>query len=157
MMYQQKLLFIRAKVGGFPINKASADDGAAVNLMPHTLLNKIGNIDTDLRPQNMALSNYEGKTRHILGVIQVNLSVGSTTRQTLFVVIPYKENYNMLLGREWIHRIWVIPSMLRQRVPSVHTKGFFLKMSVSLPVEKDVLGDNLLARIFYFLKIQAKG
>ena len=37
------------------------DGGVALNLMLYFLLNKIGKFDTDLRPYNMAMSNYEGK------------------------------------------------------------------------------------------------
>ena len=75
MMYHLKPLFIRAKVDGFPVNKVFVDGGAAVNLMPQSLLMKIGKFDIDLKRHNMFLSNYEGNTSHILGVIQVNLSV----------------------------------------------------------------------------------
>lgn len=60
----------------------------------------------------MVFSNYEGNTSHILGVIQVSLSVGLTVRPTLFMVILSKENYNFLLGREWIHGIGAVPSTL---------------------------------------------
>lgn len=64
----------------------------------------------------MVLSNYEGKTNNILKVIQVELDVGTTIRLTLFMVIYFKENYNLLLGREWIHGIGVVPSTLHKRI-----------------------------------------
>lgn len=115
-MYQLKPLFIRAKVDRFPINNVFVDGGVVVNLMPQSLLNKIGKVDIELHTHNMVLSNYEGKTSHILRVIQVNMSVGSTMRPTLFMVIPSKVNYNLILGHEWIHGIGVIPSTLHQRV-----------------------------------------
>lgn len=35
---------------------------------------------------------------------------------TLFMVIKSKENFNLLLGHEWIHRIGVVPSTLHQRL-----------------------------------------
>lgn len=63
------------------------DWGATINLIPHSLLNKIGKYETDLRPQHMIMSNYEGKTSKALGVIQVDIVVGTITRPTLFVVI----------------------------------------------------------------------
>ena len=53
----------------------------------------------------MVLSNYEGKIVHTLGVIQVDLTVGTITRLTMFMVIALKANYNMFLGHEWIHDI----------------------------------------------------
>lgn len=57
----------------------------------------------------MVFSNYEGKTRNIMGVVQVDLAVGTTTRSTLFMVIDSKANFNLLLGREWIHGTGLFP------------------------------------------------
>ncbi|XP_050918666.1 uncharacterized protein LOC127136113 [Lathyrus oleraceus] len=110
MMYHLKPLFIRAKVDGITVNKVFVDGGATINLMPHTLFKKMGKGDEDLRQHNMVLSNYEGKTNNIIGVIQVDLSVGTRTCSTLFMVINSKANFNLLLGREWIHGIGVVPS-----------------------------------------------
>jgi hypothetical protein len=92
------------------------DGGAAINLMPQTLLRKIGKLDTDLKPQNIVLSNYEGKVGHSLGAIQVNLTVGTITRPTLFIGIPFKANFNLLIGREWIHVVGAVPSSMHQRI-----------------------------------------
>lgn len=50
-------------------------------------MQKIGKADTDLRPHNMCLSNYEGKLDTTIGVIQVDMTVGMITRVTLFMVI----------------------------------------------------------------------
>lgn len=55
-----KPLFIIGKVEDVPINKILVDCGTTVNLMPHHLLRKIGKYDTDAKPHNMVLSNYEG-------------------------------------------------------------------------------------------------
>lgn len=52
----------------------------------------------------------------MLGVVQVDLDVGTTTRSTLFMVINSKANFNLLLGREWIHRIGAVPSIVQQRL-----------------------------------------
>lgn len=112
MMYHLKLLFIRTKVDRVTVNKVSVDGGEDVNLMPYTLFKKMGKYDADLRQYNMVLSNYEGKTSNILGVIQVKLVVGTTTRSTLFMVINSKANFNFLLGRKWIHGIGEVTSTL---------------------------------------------
>ena len=61
--------------------------------------------DTDTKPHNMVFSNYEGKIVHTLGVVQIDLTMGLIIRPTMFMVIEAKTNYNMLLGREWIHVI----------------------------------------------------
>lgn len=64
----------------------------------------------------MVLSNYERKTSHSLGVIQVNIVLGTIAKPTLSVVISTKENYNLLLGQEWIHEAWAIPLTLHQMI-----------------------------------------
>lgn len=111
-----KPLFIKTKVENYGVNKVLVDNGTTFNLMTHSLLKKIWNFEVDLRPHNMVLSNYEGKTGHPLGAIQVNLVVRTTVRPTLFMVVPSKANYNLLLGREWVHGVGVVPSYLHQRI-----------------------------------------
>jgi hypothetical protein len=49
-------------------------------------------------------------------VLQVNLIAGSVIRPTLFLVVPSKANLNLLLGREWIQGIGVVPSSMHQKV-----------------------------------------
>ncbi|WJX55947.1 hypothetical protein P8452_41659 [Trifolium repens] len=111
-----KPLFIRAKVEGVGVNKVLIDGGAAVNLMPLSMLPKIGKYDCDLSAHNIVLSNYEGKTGHSRGAIQVDVAVGSIVRPTLFLVVESKANFNLLLGREWIHGVGAVPSTLHQKL-----------------------------------------
>lgn len=111
-----KPLFIRGKSENTGVNKILVDGGTTINLMPHFILKRIIKFDTELRPHNTVLSNYEGKIGHTLGVIQVDLTVESVTRPTLFMVITSKANYNLLLAREWIHDISVVPSSLHRRI-----------------------------------------
>lgn len=69
MRQHLKPLFVRAKVEKVYVDKVLVDRGAKMNLMSDFLLMRIGKFDTDLRPRNMVLSNYEGKTSYSLGVI----------------------------------------------------------------------------------------
>lgn len=64
-----KPLFIKEKVGNYGVNNVLVDSGATINLISYSLLKKIGNFNTDLRPHDMVLSNYEGKTSHSFGAI----------------------------------------------------------------------------------------
>lgn len=77
-----KPLFVRGKLESMSINKVLVDGGAAVNLMSHTTLKKLGKINMDTKPHNMVLSNYEGKVGTTLGVIKLDLTVGTITRPT---------------------------------------------------------------------------
>jgi len=111
-----KPLFIQAKVDDNGVNKIPVDGGAAVNLMPQSLMKLIGQFDTNLKPHNIVLSNYDAKAGHSLGAIQVKLIVETITRPTLFMVVPSKANFNMLLGREWIHGVCDVPSSMHPRI-----------------------------------------
>jgi len=111
-----KPLLIQAKVDEVSVNKVLVDGGAAVNLIPRSLLKRIGKTDKDLKPHNVILSNYEGKAGHSLGALQVSLTVGTVVRPTLFMLVPSKANFNLLIGREWIHGIGVVPSSMHQRI-----------------------------------------
>lgn len=46
----------------------------------------------------------------------MEFSVGTTIRPTLFMVIVFKEDYNLLLGHECIPRIGAVPSNLHQMI-----------------------------------------
>jgi hypothetical protein len=111
-----KPLLIRARVEGVTINKVLVDCGTTVNIMSHHILRKIGKYDTDVRSNNIVLSDYGGKTKSTMGVIMVNIMVGSITRLTLFMVIDAKPSYNLLFGREWLHGVGVVPSSAHQRL-----------------------------------------
>ena len=101
---------------GIAINKVLIDCDATVNIMPHHLLKKIRKYDTDIRSHNVVLSDYGGKNGGTMGVIQVDMIVGTITRPTIFMVINAKPSYNLLVGREWLHGVGVVPSSMHQRL-----------------------------------------
>lgn len=109
-------LFITRKVENILVSKKLVDYGATVNLMPYRMLAKIGKYDTDAKPHNMVLTNYEGKLGSTLGAIQVELTVGTVTRIIMFIIVETKANYHMLLEREWIHGVGAVPSSMHQRI-----------------------------------------
>jgi hypothetical protein len=63
------------------------DGGVAVNLMPYTMLRKIGKSDEDLTQTDMMLVDFEGNISPAQGVICVVFTVSSKTLPTAFFVI----------------------------------------------------------------------
>jgi hypothetical protein len=116
MAHHLKPMFIQAKINGVGVNKVLVDGGATVNLLPQSFLGKIGLVDSDLKPHNVILTNYEGTTGDFLAAVEVELVVGSVSRTTMFMVVLSKANFNVLLGREWIHGVGAEPSTLHQRI-----------------------------------------
>ena len=48
------------------------------------------------------------------GVASMELTIGSKTLATAFFVSEVKGNFNLILGRDWIHANQCIPSTLHQ-------------------------------------------
>ena len=63
---------------------------------------------------DMMLKDFRGNTSKTWGVINVKLTIGSKTLLATFFVIDEKGSYSLLLGRDWIHANYYIPSTMHQ-------------------------------------------
>ncbi|MCH97507.1 hypothetical protein A2U01_0018502, partial [Trifolium medium] len=70
--------------------------------------------EKDLMDHNIVITDFNGNSAKSMGVIVVKLKVDSVSRSTVFIVVPSKANYNLLLRREWIHVVGAIPSTVHQ-------------------------------------------
>lgn len=111
-----RTLHVKAIIDGRPTNRVLIEGGAAVNLMPRALLKKLGKDEFDLIPTDMVVTYFNGKTSLSDGVIMLNIHVGTIERMTLFIIVPAKSSYNLLLGGYWIHAVGAIPSTVHQKV-----------------------------------------
>ena len=62
----------------------------------------------------MAVNGFTGGPTITKGIILIQIKVGSKVNTTAFFVVNTKSAYNALLGRDWIHFNWVVPSSLHQ-------------------------------------------
>jgi hypothetical protein len=109
-----KALYLKDYINGHPVNKMLVDTGAAVNIMPYSVLHRLGRSVEDLIETNVMLSDFNGQALEAQGVLNVDLTVGSKTIPTSFFIISSKNTYTVLLGRDWIHANYCIPSMMHQ-------------------------------------------
>jgi hypothetical protein len=109
-----KALFLKGYVNGKPITRMLVDGVAVDNLMPYTMLRKIGKSYEDLTQTDMMLVDFEGNISLAQGAICVELTIGSKTLPTAFFVIKGSGSYNLLLGQDWIHANCCIPSTMHQ-------------------------------------------
>jgi hypothetical protein len=109
-----KALYLKGYINGHPVNKMLVDTGAAVNIMPYSVLCRLGRSTEDLIKTNVALSDFNGQASKAQGVLNVDLTMGSKTIPTSFFIINSKSTYIVLLGRDWIHANCCIPSMMHQ-------------------------------------------
>ena len=88
------------------------------NLTPETARVgvQIGKVTSGvLHKTNMVLNGFEGKEKtEAKGVMYVELTVGSKTLATAFFVAEVQGNYNVILGRDWVHANQCVPSTMHQ-------------------------------------------
>jgi hypothetical protein len=109
-----KALFIKGYINGNPVNKMLVDTGAAVNIMPYSVLCWLGRSAKDMIKTNVTLSHFNGQATETQGALNVDLIVGSKTFLTSFFIVSSKSTYTVVLRRDWIHANCCIPSTMHQ-------------------------------------------
>jgi hypothetical protein len=110
-----KPLYIKGYLDGEPINHMLVDGGACVNIMPHSMFEKMGHCKSELMKMNMMLNGFSGEVSDAKRIISTELMIGSKTVLTAFSLVDVMGKYNML-GRDWIHSNGCVPSTLHQCV-----------------------------------------
>jgi hypothetical protein len=90
------------------------DTGAAVNIMPYSVLHQLGCSAEDLIKTNVTLSDLNGQASEAQDILNVDPTVGSKTVLTSFFIVSSKSTYTILLRRDWIHANYCIPSTMHQ-------------------------------------------
>jgi hypothetical protein len=107
-------LFVKGRIDGQRISKILIDEGAAINIMPYVMYQRLGKGDQDFTKTDMMLKDFEGNVSPAKGAVCIELTIGSKTMMTMFFVINDKGVYNLLLGRDWIHANCCVPSTMHQ-------------------------------------------
>ncbi|CAL2247238.1 unnamed protein product [Prunus armeniaca] len=109
-----KPLYISAHVEGVPVSKVFVDCGETVNILPYSLMKKLDKSKEDLIPSDVVMSSFVGDKSKTIGVLPLKITVADQTRVAAFYVVESSMDYNILLGRDWIHKSGCIPSSLFQ-------------------------------------------
>jgi hypothetical protein len=109
-----KDLYLKGYINSHPVNKMLVNTGKAVNIMPYSVLRRLGRSAEDLIKTNITLSDFNGQASEAQGVLNVDPTVGSKTIPTSFFIVSSKSTHTVLLGRDWIHANCCIPSTMHQ-------------------------------------------
>ena len=60
------------------------------------------------------MSAFTGEVSKTLGLVLIDITIGSKTASSTFFMMDSTANYNILLGRNWIHANWCVPVSLHQ-------------------------------------------
>ena len=110
MCLHLKPLYIKAHMDGRPVNRVLVDNGAAVNILPTSMLSKLLKTENDLIATNVFVRGFAGGATKTKGIIPIEVEVGSKVAMVAFFVVNTGLAYNALLGKNWIHSNWVVPS-----------------------------------------------
>ena len=105
-------LYVRAHFNGKLVSKVLVDNGSIVNVMSLRMLRTLGRGIGDLIKIEMSVSAFIREFSETLGILPIDITLGSKTSLSTFFVINSTANYNAFLGRNWIHANWcvVLPS-----------------------------------------------
>jgi hypothetical protein len=109
-----KPLYIRGHIDRKPVSKMLVDGGTAINLMPYTIIKKLGRKDDELMKTNLTLNGVEGNPIEARGVISMELTITSKSLAVAFFIVEVQGNYSVILGHDWIHANRCVPSTLHQ-------------------------------------------
>jgi hypothetical protein len=109
-----KALYLRGYINGHLVNKMLVDTGASVNIMPYSVLRRLGHSAEYLIKTNVTLSDFNGQALEAQGIHNMDLTVGSKIVLTSFFIVSSKSTYIVLLRRDWIHANCCIPSTMHQ-------------------------------------------
>jgi hypothetical protein len=99
-----KQLYVRDHINGTPISTMLIDGGAVINLTPYSLHLKLGKQDNKLIRTNMMLNGVGSNSPiEVKGITSIELTIGTKTLVVAFFVAKVEGNYNVILGRDWIH------------------------------------------------------
>ncbi|KAI5311289.1 hypothetical protein L3X38_000043 [Prunus dulcis] len=77
-------------------------------------MKKLNKTKEDLNPNDVGMSSFVGDKSKTIGVLSLKLTMADQTEVAAFYVVESNVDYNILLGRDWIHQSGCIPSSLFQ-------------------------------------------
>ena len=107
-------LYVRVDFNGKPVSKVLVDNGSTINVMPLRMLRALGRSIGDLIETEVSVSAFTGEISKTLGILPINITMGSKTSLSDFFFINSTTNYNASLGRDQIHANGCVPSSPHQ-------------------------------------------
>ena len=108
--------YLAASINQIPIKKALVDIGASVNLIPLSTLQAAGISERKIQGCLMEVTGFGGRGEYTADHIQLWLKVGPITSLARFHVVKTEVSYHVLLGRPWLHKHRLVPSIYHQCV-----------------------------------------
>ncbi|KAM1936388.1 hypothetical protein ACFX15_013662 [Malus domestica] len=109
-----KLIYVTAHLEGVLFKRILVDGGATINVLPAKQMKRLGRGIKDLIPTDLTVYSFSGAITKTLGILPLEVDLGSKQIMLAFFVVDCTSTYGALLGRDWIHQSFAIPFTLHQ-------------------------------------------
>ena len=92
------------------------DNGSTLNVCPFRTAFIAGLDMETIIPSPLTVRAYENTSRKVIGTFKASSKIGPMETIVEFYVMDITSNYNLLLGRAWLHLNGAIPSLLHQKM-----------------------------------------
>ena len=104
-------IYLMATINGVQIRRALVDTGALLKLITMSTLEAVGLTGRRIPGAPIEITRFGGSAESTKGYVQLTLRMGPIVALTRFHVINLEVSYHVLLGRPWLHKHCLIPSM----------------------------------------------
>ncbi|KAL0008482.1 hypothetical protein SO802_009984 [Lithocarpus litseifolius] len=104
------------------------DNGATFNVCPFRAALTFGLDIETIIPSPLTVRAYDNTLRKVIGTFKAPCKVGPMETIMEFHVMDITPNYNLLLGRAWLHPNGVIPSSLHQKMKILWKRGIAIML-----------------------------
>ena len=91
------------------------DNGSALNICPFRVALNVGLDMKTIIPSPLTLRAYDNTSRKVMGTFKAPCKIGPMETIVEFHVMDITSNYNLLLGKAWLHPNGATPSRYTKR------------------------------------------
>src|SRR3954470_21312356 len=116
-------LYFTGYIGSTKITRIRVDLGSALSIMPRRVLEHLSIPARRLSATDTNIFGFNANSTRPMGKIKLRCQIGDLKTEVTVYVIDADTSYNLLLGRSWIHKKYIVSSTLHQVMKYVDAQG----------------------------------
>ena len=109
-------LVVTLRIRNYDVERVLIDQISFQEVMYQDLYTKLSMGEAELSSFTSPIFGFSGEPVVPLGKTVLPVLAGPINLQTEFIVVKVSSPYNAIMGRDWLHRMRVIPSTLHQKL-----------------------------------------
>ena len=109
-------LVVTLRIGNYDVQRVLIDQGSFAEVMYQDLYGKLGLVEAELTGFTTPIFGFSGEPVIPLGKIVLPVLTGPINLQTEFIVVQASSPYNVIMVRDWLHRMKAVPSTFHQKL-----------------------------------------